>query len=521
VYSPLFSGVFWDVQNVMLEDVERIEVVSGPGGTLWGVNAVNGVINVITRAAGRTQGTLVAANAGRLDSQAGARYGASLGETTNFRVYGKYFDHESTSNAGGALLGDALYIKQAGFRADGGSALSQWTLLGNAYRGAIGQPRAVSASSPALPPSTVEGANLTGRWARQLGAGSDVALQFYYDRTERTVPATFAEKLDIFDVEWQHSIAWGSSTSVVWGGEVRYSNDRIANGASIAFLPATIHQGWESLFAQADANVAEHLKLTVGARLERNDYTGTEFLPSARLAWKPGGDHLLWSAASRTVRAPSRLDRDAFFPGQPPFILRGGPGFESEVANVYEVGYRGQAAQRVSYSITVFHADYDRLHTQQIAPDRTFVVFANGMEAKTTGVEAWGTLQASSAWRLSAGYTAERQRFSLKPGSNDAGAVALAGRDPAHSWLLRSSLAVSQRLDLDATVRAVAALSSPVVPRYTVLDLRIGWRPQPGVELEMGARNLGGRHSEFGAVATRTEIDRSVFVGVRWNFDAH
>jgi iron complex outermembrane receptor protein len=225
-------------------------------------------------------------------------------------------------------------------------------------------------------------------------------------------------------------------------------------------------------------------------------------------------------AASRTVRAPSRLDRDAFVPGKPPFLLDGGPDAISEVANVYEVGYRGQAAQRITYSITAYHADYDHLHTQEIAPSQTFLLFAGKMEGRTTGIEAWATLQASAAWRLSAGYLAERQRFSLKPGSNDASAVGFAGRDPANSWLLRSSLALSASLDFDLTVRGAAALSSPAVPRYTVTDLRLGWRPQRDLELSVGARNLGGSHGEFGAVATRAEIDRIVFVGMRWDFDA-
>jgi iron complex outermembrane receptor protein len=220
------------------------------------------------------------------------------------------------------------------------------------------------------------------------------------------------------------------------------------------------------------------------------------------------------------VRAPSRLDRDAFVPGKPPFLLDGGSSVVSEVANVYEAGYRGQAAQRMTYSITAFHADYDHLHTQEIAPSRTFLLFAGGMEGRTTGIEAWSTLQATAAWRLSAGYTAERQRFALKPGSNDASAVGFAGRDPASSWLIRSSLALSSTLDFDATVRGAAALANPSVPRYTVVDLRVGWRPQPGVEIAVGARNLGGSHGEFGAVATRTDIDPGLFVGVRWNFDA-
>ena len=518
VYSPLYSGVFWDVQDVVLEDIERIEVVSGPGGTLWGVNAMNGVINVITRSAAQTRGTLIAADGSELDSHVAARLGARLGENASYRVYAKYFDQGVTSTAADARVGDGWYKAQAGFRADGSIPSGHWMLQGNVYRGAIGQPRTAAAAS--LPAASVQGANLTGNWSHRFDGGSELSLQAYYDRTDRTVHGTFGEKLDIFDLQVQHTLALAKSTSLVWGGEVRYSNDHVTNSDAIAFLPPTVHQGWYSLFAQAETSLAASLRFTLGARLERNDYTGTEFLPNVRLAWKPGGDHLIWSSIARTVRAPSRLDRDAYIPGKPPYLLAGNPDTPSEVANVYELGYRGQAAQRATYSITFFHADYDRLHAVQRPQGQTVFVFTGGLKAKTTGVEAWGTWQASKAWRLSAGYMAERERFSLKAGATDANAVSLAGRDPANSWLLRSSLALAPALDFDITARGSAALTNLAVPRYAVVDLRLAWRPQAGVELAVGARNLGGGHGEYGAVALRTEIDRSYFVGVRWDFDA-
>ena len=524
VYSPLFAGVFWDVQDLVLEDIERIEVISGPGGTLWGVNAVNGVINVITKPAQATQGALAAVTAGNLEAEAVVRHGGRVSQG-HYRVYAKYLDRERTENARGIEVDDASHKAQAGFRADWDGGLGKVMVQGNAYRGAIGQPLpgSITISGVNLPLAAiaVSGVNLTAHWSRHLGPGSEVAVQAYFDRTRRTVPPTFAEDLDLFDIQLQHSLDWAGRHKLVWGAQHRYGIDHVTNSQYFAFLPADVNQRWTSLFAHGELRLAQGLSFTAGGRVERNDYTGTEFLPNVRLAWKPAPEHLVWSAASRTVRAPSRLDRDPFIPGTPPFLLAGGPGVPAEVAEVYELGYRGQWAGRTSFSVTAYHADYDRLHTQEVAPSRTFLTFAGNLEGRTDGIEMWGAWQAASAWRLSAGYTAQRVRLRLKPGSNDLAAPRAAGRDPEHAWLVRSSLNLSPRLELDAVVRGVAQLENPTVPRYWTTDVRIGWRPVPGLELWLTGRNLGdGGHGEFGAEATRTEVGRSFHAGIRWEFGA-
>jgi iron complex outermembrane receptor protein len=524
-YSPLFAGVFWDVQDIVLEDVDRIEVVSGPGGTLWGVNSVNGTINVITRSAKNTTGGLVTGSAGNQHAIGSARYGGTWGDDGHYRVYGQYIDRDHSSTAAGTAMADAWHKAQLGFRADWERANDQVMVQGNVYRGLIGQPLpgsiSISGTALLLAPIPVSGLNVTTRWNRRFADGSEAMLQAYFDRTERTVPPTFSEKLNIADLQFQHSLPLGPSHAIVWGAQLRYSDDHVVNSDVFAFLPGNLNQKWESLFGQSEHVLREDLRLTVGARVERNDYTGTEFLPNVRLAWKPAPDHLLWSAASRTVRAPSRLDRDPFVPGKPPFLLAGGPDVPAEVALVYELGYRGQPSSSVSYSLTLFHADYDHLHTQELAPSRTFFTFAGQMEGKTRGVEMWGTWQATTAWRLSAGYTAQREWLRLKPGSNDPAAVGTAGRDPAHTWLIRSSLNLSRYADLDVSVRGVAALSNPAVPRYATADIHFGWRLTPGLELSLSARNLGdGGHGEFTNVATRAEIGRSYYAGFIWRFDA-
>ncbi len=521
VYTPLFAGVFWDVQEVMLEDIERIEVVSGPGGTLWGVNAVNGVINVITRHAARTQGTLVVGDMGETHSGAAARHGGAVGDG-HVRVFAKYVDREPTRTAADVEVQDGAYLTLVGFRGDWKRASDELRVSGNAYRGLFGQPRPGSISigtELALQPIPVEGANLTASWARRLANGSEVLMQAYYDRTSRNVRPTLAEDLDLFDLHFQHSLDASAPRSFVWGAGYRRAHDRIENGTVFAFLPARLHQSWASVFGQADAELSEKVRATVGVRLERNDYTGTEVLPNLRLAWTPAEGSLLWAVAARAVRAPSRLDRDAFVPATPPFILAGGPNTRAEVATSLELGYRGRAGT-LAWSATVFRAEYDHLHTQEIAPSGTFLTFDSLMEATTTGVEAWATWSVTPRWRLSAGYAALRETFRLMAGSNDAAAAAAAGRDPAHSWVLRSAFDLSDTLELDLVVRASAALANPSVPSYRTADLRLGWRPLPNLELALVARNLGGGHAEITAIETRSELEPGVHASVAWTFGA-
>ncbi len=519
VYSPLFSGVFWDVQDVLLEDIERIEVISGPGGTLWGVNAVNGVVNVITRSAASTQGDLIAAGAGNFESTLAVRHGGRLGADGHFQLYAKRLDHQHTETADGTTVDDASHTTQLGFRADWESSADRFSLLGNAYEGKRNQqlPGTISITGVDLPLDTisVSGANLVGKWERRLGGDAGLSVQLTYDHTERVVPPTFADKLDIVDLQFQHALHPTASQALVWGAEYRYARDRVTNSTYVAFLPGSPNQTWTSLFAQDEIALEPELRLTLGARVEHNDYTGSEFLPNVRLAWKPAADHLLWAAASRTVRAPSRLDRDTFVPGQPPFLLTGGPDFQSEVARVYELGYRGQPTTRISYSATIYKADYDKLHTQELGPTGTTVFYGNGMQARVRGLEMWGSVQATPSWRLHAGLTRLLQDFKLRPDSIDtADSVASAqGSNPTRQWVLRSSHDLGAKTELDATLRYVSALSAPSVPSYLAADLRWAWRPRDGVELSITGQNLlGPRHGEFTEVETRTAFRRAVFV---------
>jgi iron complex outermembrane receptor protein len=506
VYSPLFSGTFWEAQDVMLEDVERIEVISGPGATLWGANAVNGVINVITRAARDTQGGLITAQGGTTQRDGAVRYGAALPDG-HFRVYAKGVRRDSSRNASDIAIGDAAEFAQAGFRADWGRAGDGFTLQGDGYQSEIDQ----------LPSSRdISGFNLLARWTRQLAGGSRLKLQAYYDGTRRDQPGSIRERLDTYDLELQHGLARAGRHDILWGFGLRQYRDHVENlSAAFAFVPADRNLYRNHLFVQDEIALAENLALTVGAKVETNSYTGAEWLPSARLAWQVAPSHLLWGAASRAVRAPARIDREFFQPAAgPPFLIAGGPRFESELANVYEVGWRAQPAPRLSFSATVFHHDYDRLRS--ISPTLGGATFVNDVEGRLAGFEAWGTWRAADWLRLQAGFTRQDIALRLRPGSVDLQPPSATGNDPDTWWKLRASLDLGPKHELDVMVRHYDPLPNPAVPEYTALDLRLGWRVTRALELSLIGQNLtDGRHPEWGFAPGRAEFERAVFVKAR------
>ena len=513
VYTPLFSGVFWDVQDVVLEDVERIEVISGPGATLWGVNAVNGVINVLTRRSTDTQGGFASARAGNEGRSYNLRHGGALGESGgSFRVYGKFFDVFNTTTAKGDTARDGWEKGQVGFRTDWGTTANGFTLQGDAYQGLEDR---TTPTDPNPGKTHVSGGNLLGRWNGDLAAGDHLQVQVYFDNTERDIPGAFAERLNTYDVEFLYSLKPIENNAITWGGGHRVAYDYVTNG-TVAFLPPNVKLHWTNLFAQDENTLKENWRLTLGSKFENNYYTGTEFLPSVRLAWKPEPQQLVWGAVSRAVRAPSRIDRD-FFTG-PPVQFAGGPDFVSEVVKVFEVGYRAQPSPRASYSISLFHNIYDKLRSVEPAAGGAFVI-ANKIEGTGDGVEAWGSYQATRNWRLSVGTLTLRQRLKLKPDSADTVfGVAAEGNDPKLQWTLRSSLDLSGA-EFDVSVRHVSALPNPGVPAYTAVDARYAWRVRRDLELSVVGQNLfDPGHPEFGAEPGRSEIARGAYVKLRWTF---
>jgi len=514
IYTPLFSGVFWDQQDVMLEDVERIEVISGPGATLWGANAVNGVINVITRPARDTQGALLSLHGGNLDSGGAFRYGGTLGGDGHYRAYAKVGQLQNTKTASGAAVADGRDFGQAGFRADRRAGRDGFTLQGDGYQGRSEQ-RAPFLGVIPIGRVETSGVNLLGRWTRTLERGGELQLQAYFDHTEHEDPLLYRPRSDVVDLQFQHGIPLPSQ-KLLWGAGYRRAHDDIPAGVFFAFVPPSRGLNWTNVFVQDEIALGRGVGLTLGVKLESNDYSGVETLPSVRLSWKASERSLVWTALSRAVRAPARLDHDIRSLGiGPPFtIILGGPDFEAEVANVLEIGYRAQPTGALSYSATAFVHQWDRLRSGQPAP--AFV--QNMIEGDTYGFEAWGNWQVTRAWRLSAGGTTLREHLRLKPGSTDPTGPSALGNDPEFQWMLRSSLNVAANQDFDLAVRRVGALPNPAVPSYTALDLRYAWRARRDLELSLTLQNAADPgHPEFNAAPGRSEIARSVLAAVRWS----
>ncbi len=525
VYTPLFSGVNWDAQNVMLEDVERIEVISGPGATLWGANAVNGVINVITRTAQDTQGGLATVGTGSHEANGAIRYGGKIGEDGHYRIYGIGLARDHTVRANGNAVPDSGVRSQTGFRADWGNANQGFTLQGDAYNGGTENgPLGIALPSKA---TEMSGANLLARWNWQFADGSESHLQTYFDHIERDNPATYHDTIDTLDMEFQHGFSMAEKHKIVWGGGYRYAIDNAQthyipqNVLPFEFLPNRRTLDWANVFMQDEVVLSRSVKLTYGLKAESNIYTGLEYLPSARLAWKLSPDQLIWGAISRAVRAPARLDRDyyqyLYIPSlsiKAP-VIKGGPDFQSEVAKVIEIGYRAEPSAVVSYSFTVYRSYYDKLRSGQPSP----AFIQNMMYGSTSGIEAWGTYQATDIWRLSGGFTLLREQFALYPGSKDPDGFSDAGNDPANTWMLRSTTNLTSKHDFDMTLRHVSELLNPAVPQYTTLDVRVAWRPTPASELSLNVLNLfGPGHAEFGTSPTYSELDRSIYVKALWKF---
>jgi len=515
VYSPLFSGVFWDAQDVVMEDVERIEVISGPGATIWGVNAVNGVINVITRSAKDSQGTLASVTAGREERDGTFRYGGKLAGNGHFRAYARYLRQEDTETESGSPLHTGGQRHQAGFRGDWALRDGAFVLSGDAYEGRFGQ--------VARPDdSRISGANLIGSYTRKLDAGSDLRLQLVLDHTERSQPGVLIDKLNTIEIEGQHGMRFGRH-NVAWGAGYRYSKNEVHNGAAVAFFPTKIDLHWGNVFVQDEIALSDKVTVTPGAKLEHNNYTGAEFLPSVRLAWSPSQNQLVWGNVAHTVRAPSRVDRDLYLPGVTApvagvqrYVLGGGPDLRSETADVVELGYRAQPRADFSYSITLFNADYDKLRTIEPntvnAPNSGIYLLRNESEGRVRGAEMWLQWQPAARWRLYGGLVLQDVDTTLKPGSRDV-TVAGATNDPRNHWMLRSSHELSGNMQLDWTLRRMGRLPKPEVPAYHELDLHWLWRVNRSLDLSLIGQNLLHRtHAEFGPLPGRSVFERNVLL---------
>ncbi len=554
VYTPLFSGVYWNVEDVMLEDVDRIEVIRGPGATLWGANAVDGVINVITKKAKSTQSAVVTAGAGTEERAAGGvRYGGKLGDNTYYRAYTKYFDWGPSAYPSGMTAHDGWDALRGGFRADWTPAgANSLTLQGDIYRTRFNETLTVASLS--APYSNTfpndgkySGGNILGRW-NHTSEGSSMSLQMYYDNTTITDHSLFGDHQNILDIDFQHGFHVGDSQQFVWGLGYRSIHDKNDASFTVSLQPNQVTLNQFSTFLQDEISLVDNrLQITLGSKFERNEFTGFEIEPNARLLWNLTPNQSIWTAVSRAVRTPAlteeglRLNSAVIPPGasNPPFPLPevlavfGSHQFNSEDLLAYELGYRVQATSNVSLDIATFYNNYSNLRTAEPgtpflegspAPTDLVIPFVAGnkMSGGTYGVELFADWKVIPKWRLVGSYSYLQMDIHKNRDSQDPTADNPNGSSPRHQWYLRSSIDLPKHFEQDTTLRFVDHLPSLNVPSYYSLDAHLGWRPVTKLEISIGGQNLlNNWHFEFMPDFVNTSptvVKRSIFGSITWKF---
>jgi iron complex outermembrane receptor protein len=531
VYTPLFAGVFWNAQDYLLEDIDRIEAISGPGGTLWGANAVNGVINVTTKSAKNTQGLYLQATGGSFEQGVLAgRYGGTLAPNVYYRVYGKVLDETDAILAAGGKAHDAWTQRQAGFRIDAHPAGdTRYTVQGDIYSGDL----EIQTGNTAR----IAGGNLLGRVTHTLANDSEWELQAYVDRTHLADPiqATpfgpagfLRDDLDTYDVDFQHNLRLADRHHLVWGAGYRLIVDDDRSAPSMGFLPPRDTKSLFSGFVQDEFAATDTLAVIAGSKIEHNGYTGWEAEPNIRVRWNATPRNTVWAAISRAVRMPSRFDR-GLAEAAPPYrtVISGGADFQAETLIAYELGYRTLIGTQTGFSATAFYQDYGRLRGLEPTPVTTLpLVYHNTSEGHTYGLELSADYDVIPSWRLHAGYALLREHLRVKPGRIDFFNTLDETEDPENQLSLRSSVDLPKRVQWDAQLRWVDKLSvnsggrPATVPSYWELDTRLGWRLNDATRLSVGGTNLlHAHHPEYGAPSPeREEVRRYVYAKVEWEW---
>ncbi|HEX4050714.1 MAG TPA: TonB-dependent receptor [Steroidobacteraceae bacterium] len=554
VYTPLYGGVLWNVQDYPLFDIDRIEVISGPGGTLWGANAVNGVINIITKSASQTQG-LHAEEAGgnKLQDQEELRYGLEPASGLYLRAYGEYTGRadETTNDASSAF--DAWQTARGGFRLDDtASTRDQLTLQGDVYHDVE--------DDSGIGEQDYSGGNVLGRWNHTTASGASLSLQIYYDHTFLFVPyaaspaalpyytgfpaSSLTDALDTDDAQFQYHFYAGSE-QFVWGLEYRATQELDQGESLVRFLPPQLDQDLYSGFLQDQIALTADMSLVLGSKLEHNDYTGFEAEPNIRWQWSPSSTELLWSAVSRAVRTPSRYDENLFVPTGlvnapapyqfPSAYLTGSRDFVSETLIAYELGYRAAFGSQWSGSLSTFYNDYDHLRSTSATATTLYYIypfpiyFQNNLEGETHGLQLSASYQPLQWWQLHAGYDLLLEHLRVRPGEVDTTDALNETADPHGQASLRSSMNLPRRMTLDTALRWVDALhidNGPtggavmgIVPAYWELDTRLAWQATRRLNLSLVGQNLlRADHVEYGYPSPeREQIARSVFARAIWS----
>ncbi|MEQ1438126.1 TonB-dependent receptor [Fontimonas sp. SYSU GA230001] len=530
VYTPLFSGVFWDALDTYLPDIDRIEVIRGPGAALWGANAVNGVINIVTKPADETLGTRLDAAAGTQElGYIGGRSGSRVGERGALRLYGQAREIDRSERADGSDAQDGMRFRQFGFRGDYKGERDGLTLSGDFHDGSI---RSVTIQQqPAT--SDLLGAHLLANWTRNDIAGGRLSTQMSYAHSDRRQPTVFAEVRDTLDIDVQHDRVWGERHHLTYGLSYRDSQDRTGAFPDyvIFFAPAERRLQTYGVFAQDQIALAEALTLTLGSKFEYNDFTGFEFQPNVRAGWRLSPRLFTWAAISRAVRTPNRLDSDiaiycpppdGFPPVCGPGAFRiGNPDLESEKVHSLDWGLRAGLSEHMTVDLALFYNRYTELRSTET--DRPFGRFANELDGHGYGSELIFNWQLLDTLRLQASYAFLELDIDASGRSTDTTTPATwEGSDPHHRARLRATWQPLPAWSLDGFLRYVGRLDAYDVPAYTELNLRAAWRPRPELEFALaGSDLLDDRHPEFGrntATSFRSEVERAVRLTVGWEW---